>query len=531
MVTLDSYEPYCDHSATEHTHLADWLQYEKDRASSVLCPVCTETRLEVRVEKKLNHPWLGQGYPAGYTINGREGAPLCLIPGQEYLFDIETPGHPFYLTTDETGGLGAEDAGERIFMQPIVSGKVRVRVPDTDWPDHLFYQCRLHAKMGGRVDVLYDPRVDRRIDANGSEPRVSTRTIADGFESLTAAARWRGSLYVAEQRGLVYRVDESTGSRSVFLDVRRFVERIQLSSNYDERGLLGLAFHPRLDRVYIYYTTREETAGGFLSPMWQDVNCLSEFVIDRQTGKALLKTETFLLVLPQRFSHHNGGTIVFDQKGALLLSVGDDERQGAPLARSQNMGSLYGKVLRLDVDPERRPSRPPLYKIPDDNPFRDGVLGRPEIYCSGLRNPWAMSYTNNLLLVGDTGWITEEELNVGRAGANYGWPYYEGKTMRREPPPGFETDAPIYTYPSGVLTGAQFDAHRTEVVLADFYGGLRWLDMSPRPLSPTVTATGHVESGFFIKALVDHETALVSRHQGPQGATAAVVALIRPEAR
>lgn len=211
---------------------------------------------------------------------------------------------------------------------------------------------------------------------------------------------------ITRQNGEIWRVslDGSLGP-ALFGNLDPIVE------SGGEQGLLSLAFSPDFQsdgRVYVYYTRG--------SP---DPSVLSRF----QASPACMDTasETVIIEVPQPYSNHNGGDIVFGQDGYLYLSLGDGGSGGDPHNNAQDPNSLLGKVLRLDVTGQD------TYVIPPDNPFAGGN-GLGEIYAYGLRNPWRMSMdrlTGDIWL-GDVGQNAWEEVDRITLGGNYGWRCYEG---------------------------------------------------------------------------------------------------------
>jgi glucose/arabinose dehydrogenase len=127
--------------------------------------------------------------------------------------------------------------------------------------------------------------------------------------------------------------------------------------------------------------------------------------------------------VPQPFSNHNGGQLQFGPDGMLYIGMGDGGAGGDPQGHGQNSATLLGAMLRIDVtggDP---------YRIPPDNPFAGGG-GRPEIWATGMRNPWKFTFDGDDLYIGDVGQDQREELNLVNAstsaGANFGWRVLEG---------------------------------------------------------------------------------------------------------
>ncbi len=240
-----------------------------------------------------------------------------------------------------------------------------------------------------------------------------------GPVDVQAIAGDRSRLFVVEQPGRIRLLRD--GTLSVALDI---TDRV---GSGGERGLLGLAFHPdagRNGRLFVNYTDR----GG-------DTH-LAEF---RLAGDVVdPASERTLLVVPQPFTNHNGGALTFGRDGFLLVALGDGGSGGDPRGFAQDLGSLLGKILRLDVD------GPAPYAIPASNPFVSRSGARPELWAYGLRNPWRISIdrASGDLWIGDVGQGAREEVNVGLAaragGENYGWNVTEG-TLCFSPASGCDT--------------------------------------------------------------------------------------------
>jgi len=221
------------------------------------------------------------------------------------------------------------------------------------------------------------------------------------------AGRW----YVVEKAGRVQVLDNrpDAARSEVFADIRARVQ-----ARHSESGLLGMAFHPdfaRNGQVFLSYTTHG-------APL---VSRVSRF-LSRDGGRTLDPgTETVLLELPQPYANHNGGQIGFGPDGFLYIGLGDGGAGGDPHGHGQDVDTLLGAMLRIDVD-KGQP-----YAIPPDNLFAGGG-GRPEIYAWGLRNPWRWSFdrATGELWVGDVGQNAWEEIDKVVRGGNYGWAIREG---------------------------------------------------------------------------------------------------------
>jgi glucose/arabinose dehydrogenase len=262
--------------------------------------------------------------------------------------------------------------------------------------------------------------------------------VADGLVSpvtLVESPDETGRLFIVDQVGLI-RILPSDGTLlpDPFLDLRSKI--VTLQSGFDERGLLGLAFHPNYaenGRFFVYYSAplRAGAPAGF--------NCTatwSEFLVSADTNLADPGSERILLQVDKPQFNHNGGSIAFGPDGYLYLSIGDgggandtnlghvedwyaDNGGGNGQDVTQN---LLGNILRIDVDGGIP------YGIPADNPFvgRDGL---DEIYAYGFRNPYRFSFDSGGelgLLVGDAGQGLWEEVDQVVLGGNYGWNIKEG---------------------------------------------------------------------------------------------------------
>lgn len=221
-----------------------------------------------------------------------------------------------------------------------------------------------------------------------------------------------------DQDGRVYAFEEKDGKwkRKVFLTLP--VRSSAASS--DERGFLGLAFHPAFPRNRRYFVYYMPKGGG-------DSTVIDEREADASLTADAGKKPRRILGIAQPFANHNGGTLAFGPKdGYLYIGTGDGGAAGDPEGNGQDRKSLLGKMLRIDVDAEAGGQ---AYGIPESNPFaRDGAGARPEIWALGLRNPWKWSFDaeTGKLWAGDVGQNNREEITVVEAGSNHGWNIMEG---------------------------------------------------------------------------------------------------------
>lgn len=219
-------------------------------------------------------------------------------------------------------------------------------------------------------------------------------------------------MFVVEKAGRIYTFENNsqTSSANLFLDISDRVD-----SSASEKGLLGLAFHPDFTGnglFYVNYTNRNQTV----------VAC---YQANLQQLVGIPGSEEILMTIPQPFANHNGGCLAFGPDGLLYIATGDGGSGGDPQDNAQNLSSLLGKILRIDVD---KVTPGLAYGIPQDNPLAGNTNGhRQEIYAYGLRNPWKFSFDGNgRLWASDVGQNTMEEIDIIHKGGNYGWNIMEG---------------------------------------------------------------------------------------------------------
>jgi glucose/arabinose dehydrogenase len=345
-----------------------------------------------------------------------------------------------------------------------------------------------------------------------SRAAVALETIASGLVSPVTASAPPGDrrhLYVADQPGQVWRLHLGTGSPrppELFLDVSALlVSPLGFGeSRFDERGLVGLAFHPNFayNGLFYTFTSQPVRANPDFSTMPPGVapNCQSvvtEWRVKRpgrRHSPVDLASARELLRIDKPSPIHNGGALVFGPDHMLYISLGDgnnadDEGPGqAPEGNAQSLapGNVLGKILR--IDPLGRNAANGRYGIPPDNPFigRDGA---DEIFAYGFRNPFRMSIARDgRLLVGDVGQNAVEEVNLVTAGGNYGWRIKEGSFLFDPAGP----DLPGFAYadspglPAGLIDPiAQYDR-------ADGAGG---------PATRVAVIGGHVYEGETLRQL------------------------------
>lgn len=261
---------------------------------------------------------------------------------------------------------------------------------------------------------------------------VGLELVAEGLTSplaLMSSGDDTGRLFVLDQIGQIWIITaEGVLADEPFLDLSD--RMVILATDYDERGLLGMAFHPDYPangRFYVYYSAplRDGAPRG-----WNHTSHLSEFLVSEDDSNvANPDSERIILQVDQPQSNHDGGQITFGPDGYLYIPLGDggganDTGTGhtEDLGNAQDTSNLLGSILRIDVD------NGDPYAIPEDNPFA-GEQGREEIYAYGLRNPYRIAFDaggDRQLFVGDVGQNLWEEISIVTLGGNYGWRIKEG---------------------------------------------------------------------------------------------------------
>ena len=273
-------------------------------------------------------------------------------------------------------------------------------------------------------------------------PRVKPldlKLIADGFTSpigVVAFPDHSKRLAVIDQVGKIFIIGENGKLPTPFMDV---VSKMVTLNQFDERGLIGLAFHPRYKdngRFFIYYTLPRREGGPQEGVLWNNLSRISEYRVSSDPNQADMGSEKVILEWDDPQGNHNGGTLAFGPDGYLYIAIGDggSANDVAPghvedwyAANAGGNGqdveaNLFGSILRIDVN------RGEPYAIPHDNPFVNKT-GRDEIYAYGFRNPFRISFDmkgSRQLFAGDAGQVLYEEVSIVKKGGNYGWNVKEG---------------------------------------------------------------------------------------------------------
>lgn len=292
-------------------------------------------------------------------------------------------------------------------------------------------------KLAG--SVLFTAMLVMMLSAPGSaQVTVKLETVAEGLTApliLVSPPDGTKRRFIVEQIGLI-RIVTPDGKLldEPFLNIRH--KAVTLGSDFDERGLLSLAFHPDFKnngKFYVAYSGRVRGDSTLDVRLWYShTNYVAEYRVSKNNpNKADPFTERILTQLDWPQFNHNGHWIGFGPDGFLYISTGDggyanDWGIGHHVTKGngQDLESLLGKILRIDVD------KGEPYGIPSDNPFVGRNDAKPEIWAYGLRNPWRCSFDiggNKELFCADVGQNSYEEVNIVQRGGNHGWRVKEAK--------------------------------------------------------------------------------------------------------
>lgn len=355
---------------------------------------------------------------------------------------------------------------------------------------------------------------------NISWPDISIQLWATGFErpvGITHAGDGSGRMFIVDQPGKIWIIENGVVNPQPFLDIHNQVKCCR------EEGLLGLAFPGNFTEkghFYVYYTRLDGN------------NQVSRFHLTEDENLANpVSEEQILLLHHPTYTNHNGGQLAFGPDGYLYIGTGDGGGSGDPDNNAQNLQSLLGKVLRIDVEFDDLPpgtgehaiffpfistwssASSRMYLIPPDNPFVDNPLSRPEIWASGLRNPWRFSFDpiTGDLYIADVGQSLREEINFqlsdSSGGENYGWDILEGSLCYSPstgctPPLNYVPPVVEYGHDLGcsvtggeVYRGEEFPTLQGIYFYGDFCSGQLW---GLLPDSDSWQSQALLETGFQI---------------------------------
>lgn len=335
--------------------------------------------------------------------------------------------------------------------------------------------------------------------------------IASGFARplfLTDADDGTNRLFVVNQDGQIWIMADGNVLETPFLNIATLVSR-----DANERGLLGLAFHPNYAENGYFYVNYTD-GNGDTAVVRYSVSADDPNLADPESAFPLLN-------IAQPYPNHNGGHLSFGPDDYLYIGTGDGGAQGDPQGRAQDGQSLLGKMLRLDVD------NGTPYGIPTDNPFINDSTFLPEIWAYGLRNPWRYSFDRLTgdLYIADVGQNQWEEVNfqpTSNGGLNYGWNIMEGTRRYSSEPVIDGLTAPFFEYSHNqgcsitggyVYRGEALPALQGVYLFADYCSGIIWA--SYRDAAGVWQTTEFMDTDYTISSFgEDHAGELYLINQG-----------------
>ncbi len=361
--------------------------------------------------------------------------------------------------------------------------------------------------LGVVLPAMAQTPAGRELQVTSDEVVLEFETVAgDFFQPIQVVSAHDGSgrLFVVERLGTVRIVENGQVLPEPFLDVED-----QVLATSGERGFFSIAFHPDFaDNGYFYahYTSRPD--GNVVISRFE--------VSDEDPNRFDPESEFVLLSVDHPHDIHNGGGLKFGLDGYLYITIGDGGGpvDGDPEGDAQNLNSLLGKVLRIDVD-----GGDP-YAIPSDNPFVGRNDARPEVWSYGLRNPWRINVdrVTGDLFISDVGSGSTEELNYqpgnDPGGNNYGWPVLEGSRCFPFWVDCYDPDSvrPIIEYEhdlgcsissAQVYRGEEAAFMQGTLIFGDWCSGRIW--MANKDASGAWTADQLSDSGFGITSIEEDE--------------------------
>ncbi|MEZ4219335.1 MAG: PQQ-dependent sugar dehydrogenase [Polyangiaceae bacterium] len=324
--------------------------------------------------------------------------------------------------------------------------------------------------------------------ASGTAGNLKLTQVATGYSTPLLVKSPDGEsnrLFVVQKNGNILLIKNGAKVNTPFLNISA-----RVTTNANERGLLGLAFHPNYasnGRFYVHYSS----GNAATAPIGDTV--ISEFVAgtvanpNGASDTADSASEKVLLTASQPYTNHNGGAIEFKPGGGsrLFIALGDGGSGGDPDNNGQTVSTLLGKILRIDVDTTTGTKK---YGIPAGNMTGGGAL--PELWSYGVRNPWRTTFDacNGDMYIADVGQNTYEEVNVEPSnkgsGSNYGWRIMEASACYNNQPctkTGLVVPVAEYTHASGcsitggyVYRGSKIPWLRGTYIYADYCSGRFW---------------------------------------------------------
>ncbi|WP_294393456.1 PQQ-dependent sugar dehydrogenase [uncultured Sphingomonas sp.] len=308
------------------------------------------------------------------------------------------------------------------------------------------------------------PGISARIKHFTTIPGTQAGRPQTGVQQLKPVGDKSGRLFVNDTRGILYVTNKAGATPKPYLDLRAQNIGFSNAANSTQTGLMSFAFHPNFNQdpsqpgyrtAYTIDTTAASAGTATWSLPGQPVShhdVVREWTVaDPAASVATVTGMREVMRLSQPRSDHGPGTIAFNSSakpgsadyGKLYVGLGDGGGVNDPSRNAQNLQSPFGKILRIDpADPDG--AGPLSYGVPTDNPFAGQAGARGEVWAYGLRNPQHFSWSaDGRMFIGEIGQAQIEEVDLGKAGSNYGWPIREGSYAR-----GTGSDQKIYDTPA-----------------------------------------------------------------------------------
>ncbi|MDB5032460.1 PQQ-dependent sugar dehydrogenase [Mucilaginibacter sp.] len=250
---------------------------------------------------------------------------------------------------------------------------------------------------------------------------LNARQVTSDLQApLDMAFPGNGDILIAEQTGKIRLVKDGKLTDAPLLDITS--KLVNVNMGFDVRGILGFTISPKFitnRKVYVFYCAPP------VAPKSDHKDVVAEYTLSGNSTKVDPNSGRIIFSADEPGQGNNGGCIRFGPDGYLYVSMGDGGGGGdkhGPIGNGQNMNTLLGKILRLNVNSDS------TYTIPKDNPFVGKADTKPEIWAYGLRNPWRFSFNKatKQLFTCDVGESTWEEMDIIEKGGNYGWRITEG---------------------------------------------------------------------------------------------------------
>ncbi|HVL33028.1 MAG TPA: PQQ-dependent sugar dehydrogenase [Actinomycetota bacterium] len=399
---------------------------------------------------------------------------------------------PFEVTLDNKDpfshnfSIYTEKGGDALFRGEYVTkaSSMTYEVPKQREGSYYFV-CDIHPQMDGSFLVGSAQAAPSPTQAESRAPRgpaVKLIKVADGLTApvfMTGARDGSNRFFIVDQTGTITIIDDQ-GEKlgEPFLNISD--KLVKQNEGYDERGLLGLAFHPKYNdngRFFVWYSAplRSGAPEG-----WDHTIHLSEFKVSgSDPDVADAASEKIVMQIDQPQANHNSGHIAFGPDGLLYAPMGDggagnDVGLGhPPMGNGQDITTILGNILRIDIDKQ---SNGKPYAIPSDNPYANGQNGAaPEIFANGFRNPYHISFDaggDRALYAADAGQDRVEEVSRVVKGGNYGWRIKEGTSCFSADSPSAPPDTCPSTGPRGDrLIDPVIEYNRNEILGSVIIGG------------------------------------------------------------